>query len=474
MAKNTAESYHISVYLCCLVLVGILLTGVSLARYSSSSSVSGDVNIAGLYCSYEIEDMSSLTFSNMDYWQTDENGNIIFGSAPRNTARSVRFVMRNYSVSDSSAASGRADRVSAVDLDGAIRFYAPLEFAENLAVQVAEMNGSNPVVLTPQYVLKDIWSAAEADKGTFKTVDSRDYNDRTDGLSSPMDETLTLSSSSSGAVIAEVIAERPSDEGTVTLSLETGTTRYSVGFMRGTPITVGGETIIKDLEPQLYLDCEKEEKYLTVDISLPEMSLPGGSQTEKTFVLFVTSVKKIVSSDFDWTITDADWDNIFRATEPVKPVNRNDVTITGYHYDREQPLYDASGSPTGKTTTVRISKTLSKTLGGALTFEHVAPLSENAATIVHAMENYYTLSSGSYNSADAPKTADDAQSLYCTCANGGNSGYVSLEGVTENPRRSSFDSQENDYIIAEALGKGYTTRLNVLFVQSSEVPGANA
>lgn len=461
MAKKTAESYHISVYLCCFVLVGILLTGVSLARYSSSSNVSGDVNIADLYCSYEIEDMSSLTFSNMDYWQTDENGNIISDSAPRNTARSVRFVMRNYSVSDSSAASGGADRVSAVDLDGAIRFYAPLEFAENLAVQVAEMNGSNPVVLTPQYVLKDIWLAA--DKGTFNTKDSRDYNDRTDGLSSPMDEILTLSRSSSGAVIAE----RPGGEGTVTLSREKGTTRYSVGFMRGTPITIGGETIIKDLEPQLYLDCEKQEDYLTVDISLPEMSLPGGSQTEKTFVLFVTSVKKIVSSDFDRTITDADWKNIFGATEPV---NRNGVTITGYHYDREQPLYDASGSPTGKTTTVRISKTL----GGSLTFEHVAPLSENAATIVHAMENYYTFSSGSYNSAAAPTTADDAQSLYCTCANGGNSGYVSLEGVTEDPRRSSFDSQENDYIIAEALGKGYMTRLNVLFVQSSEVPGANA
>lgn len=38
MAKKKVEHYHIYAYLCALVLVGILLTGVTLARYSGSTS----------------------------------------------------------------------------------------------------------------------------------------------------------------------------------------------------------------------------------------------------------------------------------------------------------------------------------------------------------------------------------------------------------------------------------------------------
>lgn len=82
-------------YLCYLLAVSILFTGVTFSRYVSFTSGNTDAMLSRFAVSYEIGDMSALTFSNADYW-------LNFGGAQvaMNTARTVRFTVRNHTRTD--------------------------------------------------------------------------------------------------------------------------------------------------------------------------------------------------------------------------------------------------------------------------------------------------------------------------------------------------------------------------------------
>ena len=190
MAKNAKlEKYPILRYLSYLVIVCILLTGVSLARYTSATSGDVSASLSRFIYSYSISDASSLIFSNTDYWLTVEGGE----TSATNTARSVRFDLRNHL----KAADGSADRVSDVALQSTLRFYAPAEFAGNLAMQILQADNRSGAytAVTPQYVLGDLIYEVNEVNGKYEQTDvfaensrtietgkSKDYSDRTDGL----------------------------------------------------------------------------------------------------------------------------------------------------------------------------------------------------------------------------------------------------------------------------------------------------
>ena len=148
MSEKKTKKFPIVTYLCCLLAVSILFTGVTFSRYAGFTSGTTDVSLGRFACSYEIGDMSAGTFSNAEYWLQ-----LSGGATSMNTARSVRFTVRNYTL----LPDGNPDRISDVDLQSTLRLYAPAEFLGNLAVQVAEMDEEgNYITRTHQYVLEDL------------------------------------------------------------------------------------------------------------------------------------------------------------------------------------------------------------------------------------------------------------------------------------------------------------------------------
>lgn len=442
--------------------------------------------------------MSSNTFSNADYWLRPDDGS---APTPLNTARTVRYTLSN----------SREGIVSEVDLQAAIRLYAPAEFIDSLAVQLAYLDGTTPVPVTPQYVLSDLIYDGTAYRdwdtsGSFYTGNSEpyedlDYGERTLTMSGGITDTDgKLSGSVSGVYTDNV---NHANDGvvndintTITISASTTTARYSVGFQRNERMAsqvMEGEYVMGENAPMLYLDLQKDVPYYTVDISTPEMFFEAGNDTSRVFVLYVTVVKQIKSEDLSLYWGDVEkysadyWSSLLQApaagtdndtgnnTGNNNEKSYNGALVTGYHFEREADVYDENGSVVGHTT-VRINKIYDYDNGGyTLEFEHVAPLSEgsDSATIAHPINEFYT------DTKDDPennppvsiatiKTMDDVQNLYGKCSNDGKSGYMSLNGFTDDPFVENYGETAAFYMLSQSLSKGYSTKLNALFVQASE------
>ena len=485
MEKKELKKIPIVTYLLYLLVVSALLAGVTFARYSTFTSGDVSTDIAGFRCSYSINDMSSNTFSNADYWLRPDDGS---APTPLNTARTVRYTLSN----------SREGIVSEVDLQAAIRLYAPAEFVDSLAVQLAYLDGTTPVPVTPQYVLSDLiydgtayrdWDTSGSfDTGNSEPYEDLDYGERTLTMSGGITDTDgKLSGSVSGVYTDNV---NPAHDGvvndkntTITISASTTTARYSVGFQRNERMASQVEEvgyIMGENAPMLYLDLQKDVPYYTVDMSTPEMFFEAGNDTSRVFVLYVTVAKRIASEDLslEWGAEkigndsySADyWSSLLQA--PASSTDNkyyNGALVTGYHFEREADVYDENGSVVGHTT-VRINKIYDYDNGGyTLEFEHVAPLSEgsDSATIAHPINEFYTDTTGTaYN--DTILTMETVQDLYGKCSNGGKSGYMSLNGFTDDPFVENYGETAAFYMLSQSLSKGYSTKLNALFVQASE------
>ena len=73
--------------------------------------------------------------------------------------------------------------------------------------------------------------------------------------------------------------------------------------------------------------------------------------------------------------------------------------------------------------------------------------------------------SGSYAAADA---------LYGLCSNDGKSGYIFFGNLSDDPYYETYaqqyDQGDRIYKLTDALSKGYSSKLNVIFAQASESP----
>ena len=474
MSEKKTKKFPIVTYLCCLLAVSILFTGVTFSRYAGFTSGTTDVSLGRFACSYEIGDMSASTFSNAEYW-LQLNG----VATSMNTARSVRFSIRNYTLQEN----GRPDRISDVDLQSTLRLYAPAEFLGNLAVQIAEVDKEgNYITKTPQYVLEDfIYDGAgnfvvwKDGSGILDTSKSKDYEARPDIYGNQVDEKLSMSGGFTGreenhtGTISAYCAETGTSVSITSVMAEA---QYSVGFYRG---WVGDEN---KSAPQFYLDCRKEVPFYTLDISLPEMLLKAnGTAQSRTFVLFLSVLNLTENQDFKSTWTESGMaENLERLEKGERDVYFNGATVTGYHFDTKANLYDYDLTDgilvaNGSQTTIRIQKTFEEQ-GKRLSYHHVAPLSEGATSIVHPIEDFYNSQGVSVNLADIDfSSVTEVHSLFGKCSNGGRSGYISFENITDSPYYATYSAPSQtvqDYIIRESLSKGYSTLLNVLFVQSSQ------
>ncbi len=467
MGNEKLKKLPVIRYLCYLLVVSILFTGVTFSRYTGTTSGNIDTSLSRFVCSYTIGDMSSTSFTNADYWLNEGSG------VAMNTARTVRFTIQNY-ISENGT-----ERVSDVDLQSTLRLYAPAEFAGNLAIQVARVTDGGTYAVTPQYVLKDIIYGGDGEfrtSGVVKTADSDDYNDRTDCD----DEELTITSSFSGtqdehAGTLTAYCANTGNQLTITAAKEEA--EYSVGFSRH------DAEYESQFAPSLYLDLVKEVTFYTVDISLPSMLLEGNKAESRTYVLYLTILSSYKdNADFDavWGENNDEYDYSNDYNDLLKaPTSKEDektfngATVTGYHFERTAQLYakdeDGNWVSTGSDTTIRIKKEYDYENGGAtLSYYHVAPLSQNGASVAHQITNFYDENGTTATVSDIASV----QGLYGECLECEESGYIYFAGITDDPFYSSYENQDaggtHDYAIGEALSKGYSTKLNVLFIQASE------
>ena len=506
MAKECKrKKYPVLRYLSWLVIIGILLAGVSLARYTGATSGSVSAPLSRFLYSYRIADASSLTFSNMDFWLEVE------GREPSatNTARSVRFDLCNY------VEEGGTRRISDVALRSTLRFYAPAEFAGNLAIQLAEATDVSGVytAITPQYLLSDliyrvnevqqadgsvVYETVKDESGapvfaegarTVSTALSENYNDFTDGAADDLEQTLTVTGGFTGTqaehegVVTAVAQDAQGGErAKLTLTAKVQDARYSVGFTRTVETTEG------NVAPILYLDCEAQIPFYTIDIDLPEFYFEAAQPQSKTFVLFITSVNRIQNKDYSsvWgTVGDiggaSSWESLLEAPAAGQSAYTfNGAKVLGYHFNAMLPVYGQGSTVPSGETTVRITKTYDYEKGGAqLLFEHVAPISEvqGSAAIVHDIRDFYSAPdlSAAYTpdlSAVENVNGQNGAALYGLCEREGKSGYISFAGIADDPRLERYGGAADHYVFSEVLSKEYATVLNVLFAQASVNPAA--
>ena len=465
--RNKIKKIPILSYLCCLLAVSVLFTGVTFSRYSSSTS--GDVasSLVPYIASYEIDNISATTFPNTDYWLTDDRA--------VGTPRTVRYTMRNFEEGENGV-----QRINALDLQGSIRIYIPAELAGNIALQVEQvLEESTGSAVTPQYVLSDLFGAENG--GVYNTADSTGYSD----LAGAEEERMTVTGSlEEGNLFAQAAAEEGRQGNSISVSASMQTVQYSVGFQRGVS-TGEGDSVLSDLQTQLFLDLEREELYYAIDITLPEeMRFAGGEAQERTFVLYITLTEAIPQHDSDFNIGWNETEGYLQTPEEGGSVMQfNGATVLGYHFDVEAQTYALNEtSPRGTSTTVRVTKSYGRNDAGtqytgeaALSFSHVAPISEGAVNYVHPIENFYADTSGT--EASAPADIGAAQELYGICTNlNGTEGayYISFSGVPDDPHYATHTEQtaEGDptYRMSVSLSKNYPTRLTAIFVQASQSP----
>lgn len=518
--ESKIKKYPILRYLSYLVIVSILLTGVSFARYTGASSGNVDATLSNFVCSYEISDASSLIFSNTDFWLELDGGK----QSATNTARTVRFDIANYMQSE-----GRVDRISSVALQSTLRFYAPGDFIGKLAVQVLQADRSTGSdiyrAVTPQYVLGDLIYKVNdvngkyeqtdlfaSDVRTIETNKSVNYSDRTDGLIgeeiAQLEQQLSVTGGFTGTSDEHTGVIRAEAKNGTALSVTSTmqTAHYSVGFMRtethSGSTEVGGNTSSGTMAPILYIDCEQRVPFYTLDITLPQMYFEAATAQSKTFVLCITVIARTQDNDFAavWGEDNApaviggakSWDELLITPSSDDNYTLNDAKVTGYHFMRELPVYDLNSGellPIG-TTSVKVTKTYDYAGGAVLTYEHVAPISKlsGSASVDHTIDFYRYVGgemsdaepdynavtkingyeSGSYNEEDA---------LYGLCSNNGESGYIWFSELSDDPYYDTYKQQlsrdDPVYVFSEALSKGYSSTLNVLFVQMSENPSVS-
>lgn len=500
-------------YLCYLLAVSVLFTGVTFSRYTAFESTDLSSSISPFIASYEIDDISSSSFTNADYWM--ESGGAL------GTSRTVRFTLRNY-LNDESAENG-IGITSDINLNAALRLCFPAELADNLVLQVAV---SDPVTnaqtaVTPQYKIGNLlYEVAENEKGEYgyayvgdpenkiKQFASHGENSLlytqkfTDYMGLPcQDETLLLQGGLSSEGIGFVSAVSQNSGNSVTLTAATQRASYAVGFRRGESQN--------DFRQQLYVHLEKEIPFYTVDIDLGDIAaFVGGTPVQKSFVLYVTLAERIKGEDYgrEWLQDNDAW--LTPPSAGSAQYNFNGAAVAGYHFDVEAPTYIYTASEGFVSREVNTSVRIRGEYGrgesaysgeNATSYWHVAPVSENSgADYVHKIEYFFTLDSqnGILQKYQFDSSPLQNRAVYGLCSNYLNAlrgafdengnivlsrlpenntyFFIGLAGLPDSPFYASYQNQQEgkrNYSVYESLSKNYATKMSAVFVQDSAVRG---
>ena len=487
------KKFPLLTYLCYLLVVSILFTGVTFSRYSAATSGDLSASVASFVAGYEIDNISSNTYTNANFW--------LDSGTRQGTPRTMRFNVRNYEKGEQ----GEVVRISDVDLQAYIRVYLPAEFADNLVLQLTQ-GGS---AVTPQIVIGNLlyelnapgtaenaqayYTYAQAPgsrvysaqaQRTIDTALMRDYNAVAGADDEVLDVQGTLTESG-GEVSGTVVATGKGSGISLSVSASNAVTQYSLGFRRE------AKDNSSDIYPQLFLDLEKRVPFYTIDISLGKLlSFSRNTAHEEQFVLYLSLAENIPSEDYnlywdsanDPNAADGEsWDyDLFLAPAAGEEFLVNGATVTGYHFDLDAETYDADGNDRMRTTQVRLQKTFERDESGTytgrsmLSFSHVAPVSETTVNYIHPIDTFFA-QDGSEVVPDRYAGMEELTALYGVCSNlkgqeGSDAYYrIGLGGLSDDPLHSAADGRE--LIIHYSLSKSYFSQVNIVFVQTSQSGG---
>lgn len=484
-------------YISLLLIVAVLFSGVTFARYASMSEGSLTTGIARFDPSFTVDGVNSFTFGNSNYWQ---NYNEQWLEQGKGSARTVRISLHN---------DGEVNAMPAV-----IHMEGPAEFWENVALQMTEANpdGSAGEPYTTQLVIADLlrvrdeydendqpiehnftygnyidWDNAETKtfstrkpEGSVEPVtnDIAKYSDDFDQRGD-IEETLTMSGGIETTGTGTVTASCDDYTLRITASMKEEEEEYSVGFQRR------DETANEAL-PALYLDCRKEVLYYSVDLILPDDATnfvvePNGTNgtdnTSKSLVLFFTWTNSVSGGDFNLGIergedtasggtTESKTENAgftwtdLRDFTSGTPLQFNGATVVGYHFNHlGVPSSDGS-------TTVRINKRFTfneegtQVTGSTVTYSHVATIQEDEGQYPHLMNRN---DDGSYTC-----TGQHPVTITKTTIDSLSPGINVDDFVYQKENPDSPTDSDNDYTLATE--KGYTLSFGVTFIQADELP----
>lgn len=478
MKRKASKKYPVFTYAFYLILVGILVTGVTFSRYSITQSGDVSTGVAAFDCSYTIEDFSSLNFNNSDYWLSAGNDGS-GGMLAAGTAHTVRVTMKN----------SNNGKTSDTDVQAHLRVYMSSQLADNLAIQIStEQEAGTPSTYTPQIPLGKLFYENDDyktyDTQTIKTSDFEDYDavGNDEAGANEWDETLTVSGTLKNN--GTLVVSGQSSGLRMTVTAQTRTVDYSVGFSRGVSST------------PVYLDLRRDETYYTFDITLPSMLYTGGTENKSTHVVYFTLTDGIDNTAYwyntepqpsadGWYIT-----TDTQATQNVVPVydaknnlvtdmnklitspsqgyyfddGKDKVKITGYHFEQEATADD---NGTTISTTVRVKCEYADEDGKYnVSLYHVAPLSEtSAAHYVHPIKW-----SGDDGILDDVLMEDVEYSVgrpfesiqTGTCNNSAGGLVINISKITIDPITAAH--------ITAAVNRSYYFDITALFVQASETP----
>ena len=514
-ARTTKSGYPLMRYLSLLLVVALLFSGVTFARYALERRGSIDTGVALFDASYTVEGVNSLTFGNQSYWMNYSNQWYAQGEG---SARTVRIGMQNKS--------DVKVRANVLHMEG------PAEFWENIALQLTTVKSNsssdNPdgvaadQIITTQYVLADFLRVRNeidedgnpyehnhtygayrqwGESGTFNT----DFSDEFDQRDS-VEETFSMSggidfedeNGDYGSVTAvrqsarDTVepTETPAINGqdlTITITASMQTVSYSVGFAR----KQDQQTL-----PVFYLDCEKSVPYYSIDITLPDteyFNMAAGNGTTSV-IAFLTWTNSSGSSDLSTRVSQKDWETIAPAgdsqdgtqddtqggtqddtqdgtqggtqdgtqggtqdgTQDGTQGGTQDGTQGGTFNEAQVTGYhfnytDVPAQRNKEAITTTVRMNYSYANGGITSWEHVASISSGDGVYAHLLE---LQTDGSYKCSGENPVEITASAL-SQC----NSSYNPLE----------FEMVQGDSF-SFATEKGYEVRFSVSFVQSSELP----
>ena len=472
--RKTESGYPLMRYLSLLLVVALLFSGVTFARYALSRNESVNTGIAKYDASYTIDGVNSVAFGNSSYWM-----DIAGAWYEQGSARTVRVKMQNNS--DVNV------RAKTLHMEG------PADFWENIALQLmtAKDDGTAENIITTQYVLADFlrektggskdnhdikygWYKSWGENESFDTATSDEFGQRDN-----VEENLTVtggikdeSGNVSGSVIITrgentyggggeaYIEENASLTITITASMEK--VEYSVGFARKQANNLS--------MPAFYLDCVKTVPYYSIDITLPEtdhFNMTTAENDKTTSVIaFLTWTNSDPSEELKQSIAPSDLAALANGTNTSGFCG---ATVIGYHFN-----YNDVPTTEGETTTVRMNKATN----GTITWQHIASLSEAEA---EDPDGVYAHDIVDENGDPVKWKVSETLSGTYSCRGqtpGTSGGAVSFSAETLMGLKGDFSSEE--FVKADsqdnctASEKGYAVSFSVYFEQSSELPPSGA
>lgn len=478
--RTTKSGYPLMRYLSLLLVVALLFSGVTFARFALERRGSIDTGVALFDASYTVEGVNSLTFGNSYYWKDEGNRWYEQGSA-----RTVRIQMKNNS--DVNV------RANVLHMEG------PAEFWENIALQLLTVKENDPAgvaadqIITTQYVLADLlrvrtggknsngndliydadgknathqygyedyidWDNTNtpvngASGGKFDTDFSDEFGQRGNVEESLQMSGGILEDEENGNVSGSVTAVRKSSTGTtdltttpltITITASMKEVQYSVGFARRQE---------QRSLPAFYLDCVKTVPYYTIDITLPDTDYFDMEDDGTTSVIaFLTWTNSLQSSDlitnvYKGSTDELNWEDLTDGTETF-----NDAQVVGYHFNYND--VPATQGAENIETTVRMNYNIAtKTTA----WQHVASISSEDGVYAHDLE----LNGDNYQcSGKNPVTIAKNDVEAC----GGTYGTHFKEDDF------LWNKDDTNHDFCQATEKGYQVAFSVSFVQSSELP----